>query len=494
VPTVPERIAALQEAPDRLLWAVRVRWLTIAGFFGLSVAAHRSGLFTSVIPVATVAVLGGIMNAVNGWCVRQRRYIVPVSAIAIPLDHVFVTYLVIHTGGVQSPFLMLYAVQVLATAMLVDTWVAAASALLAIVLWSLALGGQSLGYVEVAPVFRAGMAPSAAVYQATWAAFLFYCLALLVYLGGYISTRLGASERDLAAQNRRLAETLSSLTNTHRELQAAYDRLRQTEAHLIQSEKMRGLGTLVAGVAHELNNPISVVSANVAHLRRSVGRLRDALEVYDHLPLPEAQRAQLAATRRSLHLEQVLADLPSVLDDCAEGARRTTQIVNGLRAFSRSDAGEGWQPADLHRGIESALGLLATRLRDHITVHRDFAELPAVECLPGQLNQVFMNLLMNAADAIGRRAGSIWIATQREPTPVVSIAIRDDGPGMPPDVCAKIFEPFFTTKPVGHGTGLGLSISYGIIQRHHGTLSVASTPGQGATFTITLPVRQPVAT
>ncbi len=499
MPPLAQRLRILLSVPDRLLWAVRVRWLAIAGFLLLSVVAHGFGLFASVAPVVQVAVVGGALNALNGWCVRRRRYVLPVSAIAIPLDHVFATYLVVNTGGVQSPFLMLYVVQVLATAMLVDTLVAAGSAVLAILLWLAAVSWQAAGYLKGAAVFPDGAVASMPLYHGTWAAFLLYCLALLVYLGGYISERLRASERDLEEKHQRLRDALASLESAHAELRAAYERLQQTEAHLVQSEKMRGLGQLVAGVAHELNNPISFVSGNVEHLRTYIGRLREGLDAYAAVPLCAEDRTRFDALRRALRTDAVLADLPALLDDCEEGARRTKRIVTELRAFSRSDERETWQRADLHRGIDSTLALLAHRFTERIALHREFGTLPEVECLPGQLNQVFMNILANAADAIGTRHGNIWIVTRAhdggapgEAAGTVTIAIRDDGAGMPPEVCAKVFEPFFTTKAVGQGTGLGLSVSYGIVTRHHGTLSVESTPGGGATFAITLPVRQPV--
>jgi signal transduction histidine kinase len=482
-------------SPDRLRWAVRVRWLVIAGFLTLAVVVHAFGLFASLAPVLQVAIIGGALNALNWWCVRHGRYVVAVTAVAIPMDHLLSTYVVVNTGGVRSPFLMLYIVQVLATAMLVDTRVAAGSAGLAMLLWLAGVSLQAAGYLQAAPLFVPGAEHTGeALYLGTWAAFLLYCLTLLVYLGGYIGERLRASERGLAEKNRRLEEALGSVRTAHQELAEAYERLKQTEAHLIQSEKMRSLGVLMAGMAHELNNPISFVSANVEHLRSFTDRMCRALDAYVAAPLPAEVQAQAAAVRRELRLDQVLADLPGVLDDCEEGARRTTQIVSELRSFSRGDEHDGWQLTDLHGGIVSTLRLLAPRLKDRITVHRDFGELPEVECLPGQMNQVFLNLLANAADAIGRRAGTIWISTRRASDSQVSIAIRDDGPGMAPEIQARVFEPFFTTKGVGQGTGLGLSISYGIVQRHRGTLTVESAPGAGATFTIMLPVKRATLT
>jgi signal transduction histidine kinase len=499
MPPLSQRIQALLSAPDRLLWAVRVRWLTIGGFLFLAVVAHGFGLFESITPIWQVAVWGGALNAVNGWCIRHRRYVFTVSAIAIPLDHVFTTYLVVNSGGAQSPFLVLYAVQVLATAMLVDRLVAAASAALAMVLWFVAVSWQAAGALAGAALFPAGAAGVTSAYHATVAAFLFYCLALLVYLGGYIAERLRASERDLEKQNARLQDVLASERAAHVALTAAYDRLQRTEAHLIQSEKMRSLGQLVAGVAHELNNPISFVSANVEHVRAYVERLRQALESYAQAPLPADHRARIEGLCRALRIDQISADLPGLLDDCEEGARRTKQIVKELQTFSRRDEREVWRPTALHRSIDSTLGILSHRLKDRIAVHREFAKLPDVECHPGQLNQVFMNLLTNATDAIGDRRGSIWITTRLLPgaacpggtAPSVTISIRDDGPGIPAELQARIFEPFFTTKEVGQGTGLGLSVSYGIVERHGGTLAVESAPGRGSTFVVTLPVKQP---
>ena len=485
------RVQALLGSPDRLLWAVRVRWLVVGGFLLLALAAHRFGLFASLTPCWEAAAVGAAINGLNEWCVRRRRAVLLVTAVAIPFDHLLITYVVLHTGGVRSPFVMMYVVQVLATAMLVDTGVAAGSAALAMVLWAGGIGLQAAGFLHAPGLFVPGPRQGhAALYKVTWAAFLLYCLALLVYLGGYIAARLRSSEHDLADKNRRLEEALESLRVAHAELSAAYARLQQTETHLVQSEKMRGLGELVAGVAHELSNPISFVSANVEHLRTYTQRLTRALEACERVAAwPAGQSGRVL--RDQLRIDETLADLPGLLDDCAEGARRTKHIVNELRLFARSDEHEGWQPVDLHRGLDSTLALLAHRLRDSIVVHRDYGTLPDVECLPGQLNQVFLNLLANAADAIGPRPGNIWVSTHlATDAPAVTVAVRDDGAGMSPEVQARIFDPFFTTKDVGQGTGLGLSVSYNIVQRHHGALTAESAPGSGSTFTVTLPVRQ----
>ncbi|MFI5396992.1 MAG: sensor histidine kinase [Candidatus Binatia bacterium] len=489
---------------NQLLWAVRVRWLVVGGFLFLALVAHAVGLFGSIMPSLRAAACGVILNGLNHWCVRQRRHLALVTAVAIPLDHVLITYVVVNTGGAQSPFIMMYVVQVLATAMLVDTRVAALSALFAMLMWLLGISLLSSGHLQAPPLFAVdrglGLASPTSVYHGMWAAFLLYCLSLLVYLGGYISNRLRTSERDLEDKNQRLQDALASLSAAHKDLSGAYDRLKQAEAHLVQSEKMRSLGQLVAGVAHELSNPISFVSANVEHLRTYVKALAQSLDGYASLPLPADERARLEARRRELQVDRALADLPGLLDDCEEGARRTKRIVSELQTFARGDRHDAWERVDLHRGIDSTLALLTHRLKDHIAVHRDYGELPEVECLPGPLNQVFMNLLANAADAIGLRNGNIWITTRLLPADpaapggrTVAIAIRDDGVGMPSDLQTKVFDPFFTTKAVGQGTGLGLSVSYGIVERHGGRLALASVPGAGSTFTVTLPVTQPQA-
>ncbi len=491
--TLRQRIFVLWSSPERLLWAVRVRWLAIVGFVPIALVAHAWGLFASFMPIVYAAVLGGLLNAFNGWCIRHRRFVFRVSIVAIPMDHVFTTYLIIHTGGAQSPFVVVYAVQVLATAMLVDTAVAAASAVLAVALWAAALWLQAFGYLSTPPLFSSG-APSLLVYHGTWASFLLYCLVLLIYLGGYISERLRVSERELEERNRSLEEAVATLRRTHAELSAAYRRLQETEAHLVHAEKMRGLGALVAGVAHELNNPISFVSGNLEHVRDYVQRLQDLLDTYDAIDISPEDKERLRIRKQDLRIDAIRIDLPLLLADCEEGARRTREIVVGLRNFSRVDAGDAWRTADIRNGIDSTLALVGHRFRHNIRIHKAYEDVPEVECILGQLNQVFLNLLMNAADACPAQGGEVWVAVRKAKLgagDAVAVEFRDNGAGIAPEIQPRIFEPFFTTKPVGHGTGLGLSVSYGIIARHHGTITVTSQPGQGATFEVTVPVRQP---
>ena len=475
---------AVRLAPERLLWAVRVRWLVLGGFLVLGGLACAAGVFGSVRPLAVTAVLGAAMNALNGWCVRRQHHVAGVSAAAILLDLVLITTLVVSTGGVESPFVVLYFVQVLATAMLVDTAVAAGSAVFGIVLWLAAVSARTAGYLGAAPAGDLVRAGSAVALRWVWASFTLYCLALLVYLGGYISGRLRAREDDLAEEHRSLQVTLRRLEATHTQLQAAYARLQATEAQLVHAEKMRSLGQLVAGVAHELNNPLSFVLANLQHVRAVLDRQRGV-------------SAAAAALPRDCGMDAPLADVPALLDDCEEGARRAVAIVAELRNFSRTNEHDGWRLADVHRGLESTLTMLAWRCAHRVSVHRDFGVIPPVECLPGQLNQVFMNLVSNALDAIGARRGSVWVTTRTHPAPQgaegVRISVRDDGCGMSDEVRLRACEPFFTTKPVGQGTGLGLSVSFAIVARHGGTLELESAPGGGSMVAVVLPTRRPAA-
>ncbi len=259
------------------------------------------------------------------------------------------------------------------------------------------------------------------------------------------------------------------------EQEAALETLRQTQHQVVEAEKMASLGLLTAGVAHEINNPINFLVTGIPSVRRDVDELVALVEetagVGDSEDLP--------ILRDEIHL---------LLQGTEEGARRTAEIVQGLRSFSRMDEGE-IKPASLREGLESTLLLLRKQYEPRIVVETHYADVHAVECFPGQLNQVFMNILVNAVQAIPD-TGRIRVDLTQE-GPHVTVRIRDTGAGMSEDVRAHIFEPFYTTKSVGEGTGLGLSISYGIIERLHGTMTVESVPGEGSAFTITVPVHQP---
>jgi signal transduction histidine kinase len=275
------------------------------------------------------------------------------------------------------------------------------------------------------------------------------------------------------------------LRAANEELQAAYRDLQLTQVQLIQREKMASVGQLVAGVAHELNNPIGFVYSNVGTLDDFVKRLRAILDVYRAVPLADAEQARVDEHWRRLKVDYALKYLDSMIEGIREGAERARKIVRDLRVFARTEA-DVWQAVDLHEELESSLTLVNHLLKERVTVHRTFGPLPSVECVRSQIDQVLLNLLANAAQAI-TGPGAITIETRVEDGCAV-VAVSDSGPGIAPDVIGRIFDPFFTTKPVGEGTGLGLSISYEIVKKHRGEIRAESPPGGGATFTVRLPL------
>jgi len=303
-----------------------------------------------------------------------------------------------------------------------------------------------------------------------------------------IHANLGEIEelnRSLEAKVRRRTRDLAQ---TNRELKQAMRRLKETQAQLVQSEKMASLGQLVAGVAHEINNPLNFISNGVVPLERSIEDLRELLELFEQGAIPEPDRERIEEFKEEIEFEDTVATLGSLLDTIREGARRATIIVRDLRNFSRLDEADS-KVADLHEGLEGTLNLLRPRLGDRIRVVRDYGEVPEFEFCPAQINQVFMNLLSNAEQAI-EREGTITIQT-RLVGGEVRIEITDTGCGIPPEHESRIFEPFFTTKDVGEGTGLGLAISYGIVKQHDGSIEVRSTPGEGSSFAVRLPLPTP---
>ncbi len=272
-------------------------------------------------------------------------------------------------------------------------------------------------------------------------------------------------------------------------LRETKDELARTQGQLVQNEKMAALGQLIAGVAHELNNPISFVYSNTVLLQDSFNQVRALLDYYNsHTEIPEAIRKRAEKIKEEIDYDYLVSDFSQALEDCHEGARRVRDIVMNLKTFARGEESE-LQRADLIEGIESTVRLLGHFFRpDRVALHRDYERLPAVECFPTQLAQVWMNLMVNAAQAMNSR-GDLWIAARAEEDRVV-ISLRDNGPGIPQEVLSRIFDPFFTTKPVGEGTGLGLSIVHGIIERHGGEIKVESEVGVGTAFTIVLPAAE----
>ncbi|WP_435749795.1 PAS domain S-box protein [Thauera sp. AutoDN2] len=270
--------------------------------------------------------------------------------------------------------------------------------------------------------------------------------------------------------------------------------LESTSEQLVQSEKMASIGQLAAGVAHEINNPIGYVHSNIGSLDNYVEDLFRLLDAYEaaeaDIASPE-RRAQLAALKAEVDIEFLKEDIPSLMHESKEGITRVRKIVQDLKDFSHADVTQEWQFVDIRKGIESTLNIVNNEIKYKADVIRELGPIPDIECLPSQLNQVFMNLLVNAAHAMGDDRGTIRISSRSVDEAHVAVEVSDNGCGIPKDIQKRIFDPFFTTKPIGKGTGLGLSLSYGIVQKHHGRIELESAPGAGTTFRVILPVSQP---
>ncbi|MEQ1878386.1 MAG: ATP-binding protein, partial [Bdellovibrionia bacterium] len=292
------------------------------------------------------------------------------------------------------------------------------------------------------------------------------------------STEIGLLTESFNRMSKKVTQARGELENKVKELESTNKELQTTQAQLIHSAKMVSLGQLVAGVAHELNNPIGFIYSNMAHLKDYSDRLVKLIDTAEKSP------QKLPKEKEALEFDYILEDLPRLIRSCEDGARRTRDIVLGLRNFSRLDEAKV-KEVDLEESVRNTLDLLSGELKTRIQVHTEFASVPPVKCFASQVNQVFMNILSNASQAIGEK-GDIWVKSWQD-TDSVFISIRDSGTGMPPEIVDKIFDPFFTTKPVGQGTGLGLSISYGIIRKHGGDIRVNTKEGDGTEFIVSLP-------
>ncbi len=272
------------------------------------------------------------------------------------------------------------------------------------------------------------------------------------------------------------------LKNKNDKLNSTLKELKNTQEQLVESEKIASLGQLTAGIAHEINNPINFVSSTISPLKRDFGEIREIIN-------RKIENTSLANGNETVkEMKFLFSEISQLLNSIEEGAKRTKNIVLGLRNFSRMDE-NSFKKVNIHDGLDSTLMLLNSKLKGVISVEKEYGSLPPIECLPGKINQVFMNIILNAIQAIESK-GTIKIKTSTNGKNTITISISDTGMGMTKATEKRIFEPFFTTKDVGIGTGLGLSITYGIIEDHSGTIEVKSKIGIGTTFVISLPVRQ----
>ena len=304
---------------------------------------------------------------------------------------------------------------------------------------------------------------------------------------------LGEKESLILEQNVMLEQKVKQRTE---ELEDTLHNLQHTQIQLVNQEKMASLGQLTAGIAHEINNPINFVSSNISPLKRDIADILEIMEAYrkkGDQEFSEQTKNSLLKLEKDLEYHYLLGEIEQLLKGMEDGAKRTVEIVKGLRLFSRVDE-QDVKKVDIHDGLDSTLILLNSSMQGKITVHREYGDIPKVECLAGKINQVFMNILNNAIQAMIEDVAhnpepQIWLRTALVGDKVV-IQIQDNGPGIPEAIKQRIFEPFFTTKAVGKGTGLGLSIVYSIIENHKGEINVVSEKGKGTNFIITLPVLQ----
>ena len=310
--------------------------------------------------------------------------------------------------------------------------------------------------------------------------------------------RVAALRQELLVANLKMEDDISrreiaesELSKRCTELTELNLTLSRVQEQLIQTEKLASIGQLAAGVAHEINNPIAYVLSNIGTLAKYLDSLVNILNAYDQAKptIPAEQRASIESLRRSLDIDFIKSDSLLLIQESRQGINRVSRIVQDLKEFSQMDIAQEWQAADPHVGIDATLNLAAHEIQDKADVVKEYGDLPEIECLPRQLNQVFMNLLVNAAHAFGDARGRITVRT-RVADEMVRLEFRDNGCGIPEDIRKKIFDPFFSTKPVGKGAGLGLSLSYGIIKSHGGCIEVESEIGKGSCFRIVLPIKQ----
>jgi two-component system NtrC family sensor kinase len=301
---------------------------------------------------------------------------------------------------------------------------------------------------------------------------------------------VGAIEtlQDITARKKAEEALLKAKAALNEKLSKAYDQL-------VQTEKLVSVGQLAAGVAQEINSPVAYIYSNFGTLEQYISNMFGLLSAYQEaeadIKAPNTL-ARLKNLRTQMDLAFLRQDIPALMRESKEGIIRVRKIVRDLKNFSHVDANPQWLPADLNQSIETTLNIIGNEIRLKADIIKDYDELPAVQCLAPEINQVIMNLVNNAADAIGPKRGKITLRTGSDAVNAW-IDVEDNGSGIPEESLTRIFDPFYTTKPVGQGTGLGLSISYGIVKKHHGRIKVHTAVGAGTRFRVILPIEQPTS-
>lgn len=285
-------------------------------------------------------------------------------------------------------------------------------------------------------------------------------------------------------------ESQDALLQSYQDLAALNSRLETAHNQLLQAERLASVGQLAAGMAHEINNPIGFVQSNIGSLERYINAMLSLLDNYEELERDSAfnplNMGKLADLKKAIDYIYLREDMGDLLTETRSGIQRVKKIVQDLRSFSHEESLGEWSWADLQDSLDSALNLLQSEIGEKCTLHKEYSPVPAVYCQAAEINHAFMNILLNAIQAIEKK-GDITIRTHSDGK-WVYVEVSDTGTGIAPENMQRIFDPFFTTRPVGKGTGLGLSTAYGIVQKHHGQIDVHSTPGHGSTFRITLPI------
>lgn len=306
------------------------------------------------------------------------------------------------------------------------------------------------------------------------------------------TTQLAQANRTLLEDVLRREAAEAALLGRNTELNELNAKLSRAQEHLAQSEKLASIGQLAAGVAHEINNPIGYIFSNFGTLEKYLTDLFKMLDAYEKAEATHGNAqtvSALEALKHSIELDFLKEDIPTLMRESKEGLVRVRIIVQNLKDFSHVDASLDWQFANLIQGIDATLNMVNNEVKYKADIVKDYNVLPEVQCISSEINQVVMNLLINAADAIGPLRGKITVRTGVG-ADTVWFEVADTGSGIPKEVLPRIFDPFFTSKPVGKGTGLGLSLSYGIVQKHHGSIDVQTEMNKGSTFRVTLPIYQ----